>query len=251
MTNPDLAQVYDKSFFDDLTTGSGESASICSSVVYNLLNSQSVADIGCGRGEWLANFKQLGATKVLGIDGTDLPSSDLLIDPSEYKIADLSTNISIDQSFDLAISLEVAEHLPKSSAEQFISMLTSIAPAILFSAAIPGQGGVHHINEQWPAYWATLFDKHNYGFCDVLRLGFWDDHRVKPWYAQNMLIFLDRSQALRWPELESQLSIPGMAPRAMVHPEIFELRVTEAAKYRRRLDRLKPWKLITKKNTAH
>lgn len=192
----------------------------------------------------------MGATRILGIDGTDLPPSDLLIDKSEYRIADLSTSISIDQSFDLAISLEVAEHLPEPSAADFISMLTSLAHVVLFSAAIPGQGGVHHINEQWPDYWAKLFDQHNYGFCDVLRLGFWDDQRVKPWYAQNMLIYLDRSQSHRWPQLESHLSKPGETPRAMVHPEIFELRVTESATLRRRLNRLKPWKIITKKNTA-
>ena len=250
MPNPQLSTVYDKSFFDDLTAGSGESAAICSSTVYNLLKPESVADIGCGRGEWLAAFKKLGVTNVLGLDGTDLPPEDLAINPSEYRIADLTAKQSFANDFDLTISLEVAEHLPESSAEHFVSMLTSLSPAVLFSAAIPGQGGVHHINEQWPAYWAKLFDQHNYGFCDVLRLPFWDDTRVKPWYAQNMLVYLDRSQAHRWPGLESKLSVPGETPRAMVHPEIFELRVTEAAKYRRRLDRLKPWKMITKKSTT-
>jgi hypothetical protein len=61
------------------------------------------------------------------------------------------------RTFDLAICLEVAEHLPPEAAEGFIDSLTRLAPVVLFSAAITFQVGNQHLNGQWPDYWATLF----------------------------------------------------------------------------------------------
>jgi hypothetical protein len=49
--------------------------------------------------------------------------------------------------FDLAISLEVAEHLPEGSAGALVSTLIEAAPVVVFSAAIKGQSGTNHINE--------------------------------------------------------------------------------------------------------
>jgi len=246
LTDESLSVKYDKAFFDNQASGSARSASRTIPLVVDLINPKSVVDVGCGRGTWLAEFQRQGATDVLGFDCSPIDPSDLSINPDEYQVMDFTKDNPIDRKFDLAVSLEVAEHLPQASAQHFVNMLTDLSPVVLFSAAVLGQGGDHHLNEQWPDYWAKLFDQHNFGFCDVLRLQLWDDEHVEPWYAQNMLLYLDRSQSHRFPKLMPHLSMPGAAPRAMVHPEIFELRVTEAAKLRRRLNRLKPWKLIKK-----
>jgi hypothetical protein len=81
--------------------------------------------------------------------------------------------------------------MPSSSAERFVGALTVAAPLVAFLAAVPGQGGDGHLNEQWPAYWAALFAKRGYEVVDCLRELFWDDARVQWWYAQNALLFVD------------------------------------------------------------
>ena len=69
-----------------------------------------------------------------------------------FVASDLSEPITIDRGYDLALCIEVAEHLPLSSEPTLIEELTSAAQAVMFSAAIPGQEGVNHVNEQWLDY---------------------------------------------------------------------------------------------------
>ena len=75
---------------------------------------QSVLDVGCGAGAWLTVWKSLGA-ETLGLDGNYVRPEQLLISPGEFSAVDLSASFSLDRRFDLAQSLEVAEHLPASS----------------------------------------------------------------------------------------------------------------------------------------
>ena len=99
----------------------------------------------------------------------------------------------LDQRFDLALCLEVAEHLPASSAPVLIESLVSAAPVVLFSAAVPEQGGVHHINEQWPSYWEKLFAERGLRKFDVIRPLIWNNCSIQPWYRQNLYLFTSRS----------------------------------------------------------
>jgi len=59
----------------------------------------------------------------------------------------------------------------------------------LFSAAVPGQGGTEHVNEQWPEYWHDKFA--NYGFLklDIIRKEIWLNPSVKYWYRQNTFVY--------------------------------------------------------------
>jgi hypothetical protein len=75
---------------------------------------------------------------------------------------ELDKGISVDRKYDLAISVEVAEHLPPNAADIFIESIVKASDIVLFSAAIPFQGGTNHINEQWPEYWNKLFNKNGY-----------------------------------------------------------------------------------------
>ena len=120
--------------------------------------------------------------------------------------------------FELAQSLEVAEHLDHIFAANFVQLLTSLADVVLFSAAIPYQGGVCHINEQPPAYWAELFAKQGYVCLDFLRPSIWGDESVLWWYRQNLLVFVHKDrQAQLFPTL-SPVSVPAYLP----HPIIWE-----------------------------
>src|SRR5205085_11975533 len=107
-----------------------------------------------------------------------------------FRAIDLREPFELPRTFDLAVSLEVAEHLPASSASAFVESLTRLAPAVLFSAAVPHQGGWNHLNEQWPQYWAEIFARHGFFPVDCLRERFWDRPNVRWWYAQNMVLYL-------------------------------------------------------------
>jgi len=79
--------------------------------------------------------------------------------------------------------------------ESFVADLVAMAPAVLFSAAIPGQGGVGHRNEQWPSWWAGHFATHGYLAYDVVRPAIWTDEAIPAWYRQNIVLYLDPGRA--------------------------------------------------------
>jgi hypothetical protein len=88
------------------------------------------------------------------------------------------------------MSLEVAEHIHPEAAAIFVDSLVRLAPVILFSAAIPGQGGVNHVNEQWSEYWVERFEQRGYEVIDCIRKKLWQNKGVLWSYAQNILLFV-------------------------------------------------------------
>lgn len=149
---------------------------------------KSVIDVGCGLGTWAAVAKELGAEKILGVDGDYVNRSLLAISNEEFVSHDLTKKYESDEKFDLAICLEVGEHLPEKSAKDLVHTLTHHADTVLFSAAIIGQDGYKHINEQYYPYWQKLFAEKGYKFYDVLRPKFWWNEEVDVWYRQNMFL---------------------------------------------------------------
>ncbi len=160
---------YGGAFFDSQKDTSFISASIVSPRVLSLCNPKSVADFGCGVGTWVRALLDIGVSDVTGIDGNYV-RDDLLVIPSERFVrADIGQPVDLNRKFDLAISMEVAEHLPREKASVFIDTLTKHSGIVLFSAAVPGQGGTYHVNEQWPEYWNELFSARGYRCVDCLR----------------------------------------------------------------------------------
>lgn len=202
---------YSQEFFSGQQDGSRASADVIASLVLAETGAKSVVDVGCGVGTWAAAFRANGCT-VLGIDGDYVPRDDLHIPADLFRPIDLNHPPAADEIglFDLAVSLEVAEHLHPSSELSFLDFLTSLAPQILFSAAIPGQGGKGHINERWQSHWIGDFAKRGFVCRDVIRPQVWKDDRVKHWYAQNAFLFVKADQ----PVLSS-------FPLDVVHPRTF------------------------------
>jgi SAM-dependent methyltransferase len=181
--------VYDQKFFDTYTAGSLRSARVIVPLVRELAPVGSVVDFGCGRGAWLLAFKEDGVDDVLGLDGPYVDRSQLLIGADEFRGADLGRPVDLGRGFDLAVCLEVAEHLPARSSRALVRSLTAAAPLVLFSAAIPGQGGTCHVNEQWPEYWDRRFGPEGYRRIDVIRPQVCQDRRVDWWYRQNAFLY--------------------------------------------------------------
>jgi len=132
---------------------------------------------------------------------------------------DLKEPIPVERNFDLALSLEVAEHLPAHLAPSFVDSLAALSPVVLFSAAIPGQGGTHHVNEQWPEYWAELFRERGFAVIDCIRKTVWQNDAVEWWYAQNLLLFVREDQLEHYPLLRREFNRTASSQLSLVHPK--------------------------------
>jgi SAM-dependent methyltransferase len=183
-----------------------------------LIQPKSVLDVGCGTGAWLAVFQRLGIQDVLGVDGPWADQRKLEVPRDRFVVFDLQKRFRMDRRFDLVLSLEVAQHLPGRCAEAFVTSLTELGPAVVFSAAIPFQGGIGHVNEQWPEYWAEHFRRKNYVAIDCIRRRIWSNPHVEWWFAQNTLVFAERAYVERHPWLQREFEATPREQLAVVHP---------------------------------
>lgn len=198
-----------------------KSAKIIVPLILDLIQPKSVVDVGCGTGEFLSIFNEIGIKNIFGIDGPWVNKEKLRIPKNCFQYKDLEEPINIDRKFDLAISIEVAEHLSKNSAKTFVKTLTDFSLIILFAAAIPFQGGVHHINEQWPEYWAKLFADKEYVPIDIIRKRVWSNNEVSWWYAQNILLFVRKDYLKTNEKLRDYFEQTEQSALSIVHPKLY------------------------------
>ena len=191
---------YDNTFFDYVSDGAIRSARHLLPVIVDALNPSSVLDVGCGRGAWLSVWRELGVEAVRGIDGDYVDRSKLLCPRESFQARDLTEPFDLGERFDLVQSLEVAEHLPESSARTFIASLTKHSDRVLFSAAPKGQGGDHHVNEQDYGYWRRIFAEHDFVPVDFIRPVVKFNTEIEPWYRYNSILYIGRNEVDKLPE---------------------------------------------------
>lgn len=177
---------------------------------------QSVLDVGCGLGTWLAVFQEQGVTDVLGLDGSNVDRRQLQITEPQFKEWDLRRPFDLGRRFDLVLCLEVAEHLPAAYAEEFVMSLCRHSDRIIFSAAVPGQRGQYHVNEQWVDYWRSKFRQRGYELSDAIRPLIWDDDNVDVWYRQNMFFYTKDENIIT--------RFGGSIQMAEVHPALWKMK---------------------------
>lgn len=176
----------------------------------------SVVDVGSGIGTWLAVFKQNGIEDFIGIDGDYVNRDLMMIEESHFVSFDLNKAFTLNRRFDLVLCLEVAEHLEENASLQFVESLTKLGDLIIFSAAMPGQGGQNHLNEQFPEYWLGIFNSLGYELIDDLRPEFWNNQKIEWWYRQNMML-------LR----KNGLSNTKIELLTLIHPELYKRKLEE------------------------
>jgi SAM-dependent methyltransferase len=225
----DQSRLYTPEFYRELAPGR-DSARELLPIILDLLQPHSMADIGCGCGDWLAVASELGVKDLLGVDGAWVQTSQLAIPQDRFVVHDLATPLKLERRFDVVVCLEVAEHLPSSAALGFIAGLCEASDKVVFSAAIPGQGGRHHVNEQWPEYWADIFGRFGYGCYDVIRSRIWNNPEIAWYYSQNCLIFAR-------PELVPHLGA-AQPPLSLVHPALWSAQVSRLNSPGKLLERL-------------
>jgi SAM-dependent methyltransferase len=218
-----LARTYDDAFYTELDHEVRASAEVVVPIVVDRLHPASVLDVGCGRGSWLRVFADAGVPDIFGVDGPHISPSDLEIPADRFLAHDLDARLDLGRRFDLAVCLEVGEHLDERVAPTLVASLVAHAPVVLFSAAIPAQGGAGHVNERWPSYWAEHFRTHGYNAIDLVRPLVWSDDRVAFWYAQNTVLYADGSRP-------NPVDVaPVASPMDLVHPRLY-LRPTRQQK---------------------
>jgi SAM-dependent methyltransferase len=219
MQRPEEKEAYPKEFFEERSRGATRSARQIVPLVLDLLHPQSVIDVGCGIGNWLSVFCENGIEDFLGVDGDYVDLEKILIPADRFLASDLTQPLQLEQRFDLVVSLEVAEHLPADYACTFIKSLTRLGPVVMFSAAIPFQGGSQHLNEQWPDYWAKLFNLFGYSAVDCLRPQIWQNENIDWWYVQNLLLFVNSQHLATKPQLQREAQRTNHARLSLVHPK--------------------------------
>ena len=216
---------YDDEFYEIIRLGSKSSARVVVPILKELVGPRSVLDVGCGIGTWASVWLENGVEDVLGVDGSYVKTSLLDIPLDNFQVADLTRPLDLERRFDLATCFEVGEHIPADSAETLVRTLVKHSDVVAFSAAVPRQGGLNHINLQWPSYWAEIFMKFGYRLYDPLRSLIWDNGNVEWWYRQNALLFVAETSPL-----SSKLTPPN-GPVDIVHPELLETWARPAEKF--------------------
>jgi SAM-dependent methyltransferase len=210
---PTSQDLYTSTFFAGQVDGSTRSASVVVPLVLSLVSVKSVIDVGCGVGPWAATFLAHGID-AWGVDGEYVDRSQLRIPGDRFVARDLTQQLEIGKTFDLAVCLEVAEHLPQSRARGLVADLTALAPSVLFSAAVPGPTGTGHINAQYLPYWIGLFAAQGYQGVDAIRPAIWGNPDVEWFYQQDIVIFAKAGHPI--------LSKGYPKPQSLIHQELYD-----------------------------
>lgn len=204
------------------------SAEKIAAVLTEWVRPASALDVGCGTGLFLAALEGVGICDLRGVDGPWLDGTTLGFDHRRITCHDLERPFDLGRRFGLVASLEVAEHLAPERADGFVADLTRHGDLVLFSAAVPFQGGAGHRNERWPSWWAGKFDRNGFVCLDLFRPRLWDDTEVLWWLRQNLLLYVRRERLAAFPRLQAFHRSGGASmPLDVVHPVLLAQRVME------------------------
>jgi SAM-dependent methyltransferase len=216
---------YNAAFYDRADRSMLAARSIIP-ILRSFIQIGSVLDVGCARGAWLSAWAETGCTDFMGIDGATVAPAHLAIDPARFVATDLSVPFNLGRRFDFVQCLEVAEHLPLARSKTLVADLVSHSDVVLFSAAPPGQGGEHHINEQPYEFWRRLFGEHDYIAFDCLRPMVRKNQEIPFWYRYNAILYV-KSDAVG--KLSAQATLHKIAPGRCIpdiSPPAFRIRKT-------------------------
>lgn len=214
---------YDKEDYDWWANPAITSAKIIVPFILENIPLESTLDFGCAHGGWLSVFQELGIEKIKGLDGEWVDTNDLLVPLESFQCVDLEKyQHPPTEKYDLCICLEVAEHLDIKYSDALIENLTTASDIILFSAAVPGQGGQNHVNECAPSFWKDKFREKGFYQFDFLRETFWENEDVAWWYKQNIMFYSKKDLCYNLKKLSKDFS-----GKHLIHPSAFAEKCSE------------------------
>jgi ribosomal protein L11 methylase PrmA len=190
----DISQLYNYEFFEAIKTSEIDSSLDCVKIVQKYLKPESVVDIGCGSGIYLKALNDIGVKDICGYDGSSAAiDTQMIVD--KIKVHDLRNPLILDRMYDLAMCIEVAEHLEEEYADTLVETLVNLSDVVLFTAATVGQGGHGHIFEVEHEYWIDLFEqygfRHDKELSDIMREEMYEKDVVW-WIPKNLMIFKNK-----------------------------------------------------------
>jgi len=219
---------YNKEFYENFWRESLNSAKIILPLVINMFPKiESAADFGCGTGVWLSALRDLGIKDIVGYDGAWVEKEMLKIPFENFIVVDLDKKIALPRKYDIAISIETAEHIQKDSAKIFVETLTNASDIVLFSAAIPFQGGTNHYNEQWQDYWCKIFYEFGYCWVETFKKQIWDNKGIRTLYKQNLGLFVKNEKLKDIVVLKAKEKMWDI-----VHPETYLLKINQIKQFK-------------------
>lgn len=216
--------LYDDRFFDYIDIGAYRSAAVVIAEFNEMLPVRSVLDVGCGRGVWLAEWIRQGVADAHGVEGASIAVSRLAVSRERISKYDISRPFDLERRFDLIVCLEVAEHIPEERADKLLDNLVRHGDQILFSAAVPGQGGANHFNERPLEYWREKFAARGYRCFDPIRRRILEDRKVEPWYRYNTLFYAKEGTVGALPEIIGSTETVTGNPIRELSPLIWRVR---------------------------
>ena len=186
--------IYDSHYFESTVEGPAvDSAETISQSILNDLGPNTVVDVGCGTGALLEALRTRGC-QVFGLEYSTAAlqyCKERELDVQKFDLE--SENLVEDRTFDVAISMEVGEHLPEKTADRYVDLITRLSNVIVFTAATPGQGGDDHVNEQPHSYWISKFQSLGFAYDESLSIRWRNSWRgtdnVASFYHRNLMIF--------------------------------------------------------------
>jgi hypothetical protein len=214
---------YSAAFFAQNVKSSLPSALVVLKLLFTLYKPKTVVDFGCGSGAWLTVAHGLGAENLYGFDGSWVNPRELTSNHINFTSVDFEKETPpVTHKSDLAISVEVIEHISSARSDCFLDALCSSSDVIVFSAAIPYQGGTHHVNEQPQSHWITRFACRGYDVFDIFRPAIWNNVDVRWWFRQNIFLYVrNGTSALN----SLQLRLLEQPLRDVVHPANYERKI--------------------------
>lgn len=153
--------VYDERFYAKGDPMKLDSYPRFADALIRLCAPRSVVDVGSGSGLMLAEFAKRGVA-VRGIEGSSAAIARSQLGERIVR-ANLERGVPDLGRFDLALCIEVGEHLTARSAPRLVEGLTRLSDVVVFTASQPGEGGgLVHINAQPQSYWRALFEERGF-----------------------------------------------------------------------------------------
>lgn len=188
----EISAIYDRAFFTAHVPWQAE-YSLIADALSARLGFSSVLDLGCGNGFLIARLAASGKA-VDGIDGSahalEFAAPDIA---PRIQVMDLARPLWLGRR-DLVICSEVAEHLDANYAEILVdNICVNCRHWVFFTAATPGQGGHHHVNEQPHEYWIAKFGRRHFRLDEertqALRRDFSGCLNTIWWFTKNAMVF--------------------------------------------------------------
>jgi trans-aconitate methyltransferase len=182
---------YDAGYYQNIDDSNRDHFDLLAKTLIKVFKPQTVVDVGCGSGGIGQALLAHGAGAVHGFD---FSSDSITVAQAKLTSArqlDVTKAEAIPATGDLCLCTEVAEHLPPKFGPHLVNLLARVAPAVVFTAAHPGQGGHLHVNLRPRDYWIELFEqaglRYNSGAVEAMRTMY--EGRMNQDYDVNLMVF--------------------------------------------------------------